>query len=220
MSVCENLATCIYASVWIALILLFIIPFEIWMTIQLYRYRYHPGIQTRYPNVIMASATFSIIHTLICEQFYYLQSGIGISVLNTPHVEYITNVIFPPLLLSMIVVVVFRVYLIHYDTNWAASQSTRDWQSLLRDTIHANDFYSRHKLTLGNPKHVYKYFLCYIIMCSITQMTLSFLEHPNLLGLSHNISKIAYVLCLSIVVIFATYLFVKTPKSDDIYYIR
>eukprot|EP01084_Bolivina_argentea_P262607 444145_1 len=220
MSACENLATCVYASVWIALILLFIIPFEIWMTIQLYRYRYHPGIQTRYPNVIMGSAIFAMIQSLICEQFYYLESGIGISILNTPHVQYITHIIFPPLLLSMIVVVVFRVYLIHYDTNWAVSQSTRDWQSLLRDTVHANDFYSRYKSTFGNAKYVYKYFLCYIIICNIIQMTLSVLEHPKLLHLSHNVSKIFYVLCLSIVVIFATCLFVKTPKSGDIYYVR
>ncbi len=51
-------------------------------------------------------------------------------------------------------------------------------------------------------------------------MIFSIVEHPKLLNMSHDISRLVYVVCVFIVVLFALYLFLKTPKANDIYYVR
>eukprot|EP01084_Bolivina_argentea_P060728 110933_1 len=220
MAICENLITCIYASTWIGLIMFFIVPFEIYATIKFYKYQYHPGIQTRYPMIVISAAIFSMIHSLICDTFYYLQFGVNVDILNTKSSVFSAHIIFPPFLLIVSIIIAFRIYLIHFNTKYAVIQSTLDWQSLLSDSVQSNDFYSRNRKTYGNWKYVIRYFILYGICASILEITVSILEHPKLLNISHTISKIIYVLCVFPVVLCIAYLYLKTPKFDDTYFVR
>eukprot|EP01084_Bolivina_argentea_P003563 6700_1 len=220
MAVCDNLITCIYASTWVGLIMFFIVPFEIYITIKFYKYRFHPGIQTRYPMVIIAASIFAMIHSFVCEIFYYLQSGININILNIPSVIFASHIIFPPFLLIMFNIVALRVYLIHYNTMYAVSQATLDWQSLLSDSVPSVDFYSKNRATYGNWRYVIKYFIIYGIIGSGIEITVTTLEHPKLLNISHDVSKYIYALCLFPMIVFSACMYCKTPKFDDIYFVR
>ena len=239
MALCEDTPACMYASVWIVLIWIIIIPFEVYATIKLWKYRTNAGVQARYPTLIIGSAIFSIAHTLIVEQFYYLQSGIHLRILNTYYVRWIARIIFPPFLLIMLVGIAFRIYLIHYNTNYAVSQSARDWQSLLYsgeagihfpllymrtyNYVHigtSSDFYSKYKKTYGSPVYVSRYFICYIIICSLIEMTVTILEHPNLLNLPQIISGFVHFSFLFILILFSAFCGHKTPTFEDAYFVH
>eukprot|EP01084_Bolivina_argentea_P037852 69993_1 len=220
MSFCEHLPSCIYASIWIALIWLFIVPFEVYATINLYRHRYHPGIQARYPSVVICNAILAIFHTLICEQYYYLQSGLNLDILATNYAPFIVRILFPPFLLIIVVMVSYRVYLMHFEINYAVSMSTRDWKLLLSDTVKNNDFYSRNRNTFGNWKWVSKYFIAYIIIGGSIDMIITIFEHPKLFSVAHGLSQLIYIFWLFILILFCAYLFIKTPKFEDAYFVR
>eukprot|EP01083_Nonionella_stella_P081851 225708_1 len=150
MAFCANSLTCIYSLSWVVLIWFMIVPIEIYLTLNMFKSRYHPGSQARYPEVVMGSAIFCMFHQLICETFYYLSGGAHIDILYKAPAPYIASIVFPPLLLIIIIILIFRSYLMHYNISLAFIQSTRDWQSLLCDEVPSNDFYSLHLATYGN----------------------------------------------------------------------
>eukprot|EP01084_Bolivina_argentea_P196102 336238_1 len=217
---CSNLLVCAYASTMIGIIWLIIIPLEIYFTVTFYQHRFHPGISIRYPIVVITASICCMIHTLIPEQFYFFESGIGIKFFHHPFVLWIAYLIFPPFLLSVAVFLCFRFWLVHYEINYAVYKSKHNWQTLLCQSMPKTDWYSKHMETFGKWKNVKKYFIIYFIIGTIFEVGITICEHPKLFNISHGLSTIIYVLVLLPLIIFGLILFFKTPSFEDSFFVR
>eukprot|EP01083_Nonionella_stella_P167691 564306_1 len=221
---CADYAACIYGLVWVALIWLVIVPFEIYVTIRMVQYSHHPGVASRYPFMVIAFAVFAMFHSIICDQFLYLSIGLNIELLQKPYILSTTFIILPPTLLIMLTLIIFRSYLIHYNIKYTVNLSTCQWQSLLSDTVSSNDFYARHRTTYGNWKYVSRYFIGYVVAGSLIGISLSVPSHSEALGTSYHAayhtSQLFYAFWNLILIVFGVVLFVKTPNFDDAYFMR
>eukprot|EP01083_Nonionella_stella_P049030 130773_1 len=208
--VCADYVACVYGLVWVALVWLIIVPFEIYVTIRMVQYSHHPGVASRYPFMVIAFAVFAMFHSIICDQFLYLSIGLNIDLLQKPSIRHITCIILPTTLLVVLTLIIFRSYLIHYNIKYTVNLSTCQWQSLLSDTVSTNDFYVRHRTTYGNWKYVLRYFIGYIIVGSLIGISLTVPSH----------SELFYAFWNLILIVFGVILFAKTPNFDDAYFMR
>eukprot|EP01083_Nonionella_stella_P167692 564308_1 len=117
---CADYAACIYGLVWVALIWLVIVPFEIYVTIRMVQYSHHPGVASRYPFMVIAFAVFAMFHSIICDQFLYLSIGLNIELLQKPYILSTTFIILPPTLLIMLTLIIYSIHHVHYTTTNAS----------------------------------------------------------------------------------------------------
>eukprot|EP01083_Nonionella_stella_P023222 64229_1 len=220
MTACEDSWSCAYATAFVILISFVITPFNIYATRNMFKYRDYPGVNARYPQIVITSAIFATIHSFICEQYFFLSSGVNLPILNGARTKWIANILFPPILLLNVNIIVIRMYFMHYGISYAVKQSTYDWQSLLCDTVSHTDFYSRNYMTYGNWKYMYKYFIGSMTLGCLIEMACTICEHPQLFGYSHSISQLVYILCLFISIVFLVVLYLKTPKFEDAYFVK
>eukprot|EP01083_Nonionella_stella_P291583 992071_1 len=214
LSECTQDTVCIVSISLIGIVTFLVVPFSIYCTYKFHSFRHDEGISHRYPAIVIQSSILNILYMFIVVQYLLIEAGISdqISLWFAP-------IIGDPLLILIILVNLFRLWLIHYDVNWNSQLflSQHKWQTILGSTVNDEERYVRNRDTWGNwrwlRKILFFLWLFFSILCITPQILQHTLSTDIHIDKGINIGGITYTATVVFLLLFAITIWHKMPAQ-------
>ena len=182
----------------------------------------YSSLNKRYPNLVMAICISSI--AVNSNEIYY-QIAIASEIsLNHTTLYTIFRRIYHTLLpisnMAFIYLIVLRFWLIYYDLCWNSSNFNSKWIYHINPQLIDNDFWLKHRRTLGNYTLCKKIMFTMYLIVTLTSIGLTQLWLTPGYDSFVSIADTFQILFTFIPITFCIILFCKAPKFDDNLWIR
>ena len=125
---------CIASFLMITIINLILIPFSIYITLKYYRFRNTQAMTRRYPDTVIILGVLNILYLLVVCNYMLILNGIVLEYAYSNYwILWIGPIIYEPWFLLILIINVFRLWLISFNINLSVCQTRQKWQSMLNE---------------------------------------------------------------------------------------
>ena len=131
---CQTTSICIVSFSMIIFINLILIPFSIFITRKYYRFRQTQAMAPRYPDTVIILSVLNTLYLLVVCNYMLVVNGIILDFVYFNYwILWIGPIIYEPWFLLILIINVFRLWLISFNINLSVCQTRQKWQSMLNE---------------------------------------------------------------------------------------